>query len=268
MKNQEQNYIEINKQAWDKKTEVNYSSKFYDNESFLKSKNSLNNIELNLLGDINGKNILHLQCHFGQDSITLANLGANVVAVDFSENAIQKAKQLSIDTNIPVEFICTDVFELEKVLDKKFDIIFTSYGVLGWLPDMSKWAKLINHFLEIQGKLILVEFHPVVWMMDYNFEKIAYSYFNEKAIIEEMSGSYSDPKADVKYTEVSWNHSLTDVINSLIKTNMQISDFQEYDYSPYNCFNNTIEIEKGKYMIKGLENKLPLVYSIIAEKKK
>ena len=177
--NYSKEYIEVNKNAWNKKVEVNYNSKFYGVETFLKTKNSLNKIELDLLGDVSNKKILHLQCHFGMDSISLANLGANVTAVDFSEEAIVKAKQLSNLTNTPVNFICCDIYDLPNLLNEKFDIVFTSYGTIGWLPDLDKWATIVTNYLGLTGKLIFVEFHPVVWMFDNDFNEVFYSYFNK-----------------------------------------------------------------------------------------
>jgi 2-polyprenyl-3-methyl-5-hydroxy-6-metoxy-1,4-benzoquinol methylase len=142
--NSEENYIEINRQSWNNRTEVHLKSEFYDLAGFLNGKTSLNEIELNLLGDITGKTILHLQCHFGQDTISLSRLGANVTGVDFAEKAIESAKQLAKDTNSNTKFICCDIYDLSNHIDEKFDIVFTSYGTIGWLPDLDKWAKIIS----------------------------------------------------------------------------------------------------------------------------
>ena len=168
----ENNYIEINKQSWNKKTDFHIASEFYDNESFIKGKSSLNEIELNLLGDIKGKSILHLQCHFGQDTISLNRLGAKITGVDLSDRAIEKANELAKETNAEANFICCDIYDLPNFLDEKFDIVYTSYGTIGWLPDMDKWASIISHFLKPKGKFIFVEFHPVVWMFDDDFNRV------------------------------------------------------------------------------------------------
>ena len=171
--NPERNYIEINRQSWNNRTDTHLKSEFYDLAGFLRGKNSLKDIELALLGEIKGKRILHLQCHFGQDTISLGRLGAEVTGVDFSDKAIQRAKQIAKDTNSRAEFLCCDIYDLTNHLDKQFDIVFTSYGTIGWLPDLDKWAKVVSAFLKTNGRLVFVEFHPVVWMFDNNFEKIA-----------------------------------------------------------------------------------------------
>lgn len=259
-------YIQINKQSWNNRTEFHVKSDFYDIENFLKGNTSLNPIELELLGDINGKSILHLQCHFGQDSISLSRLGAEVTGVDLSDKAINTAQELAQQTNSSAQFVCCDIYDLPQHLDKKFDMVFTSYGTIGWLPDLNKWADILSKFLKPNGRFIFVEFHPVVWMFDDNFEKVGYNYFNKGAIIEEESGTYADRKAELTQEYVCWNHSLGEVINSLIQNGLQITDFNEYDYSPYNCFSHTVEFEPKKFRIKHLENKIPMVYSLVAIK--
>jgi SAM-dependent methyltransferase len=265
--NSEENYIEINRQSWNNKVAAHLESAFYDMAGFLKGKTSLNEIELHLLGDLKGKSILHLQCHFGQDTISLSRFGASVTGVDLSDKAIESARQNATDTKSDVAFICCDIYDLPIHLDKQFDIVFTSYGTIGWLPDLDKWAKIISTFLKPGGQFVFVEFHPVVWMFDDNFEKIGYNYFNTNAIIETESGTYADKTADLTQELVTWNHPLSEVLNSLIKNDLVINSFDEYDYSPYNCFNKMIEFEPKKYRIEHLDNKIPMVYSIVATKR-
>lgn len=261
------NYIEINRNSWNNRTEAHLKSEFYDLDGFLKGKSSLNDIELNLLGDIQRKSILHLQCHFGQDTISLNRLGATVTGIDLSDQAIESARKIAKETNSAATFICCDIYELPKHLDQQFDIVFTSYGTIGWLPDLDKWARVVSTFLKPGGKFVFVEFHPVVWMFDDNFDKIGYRYFNSGAIVETESGTYADKTADISQEYVMWNHGLSEVINSLISNGMEIQTLDEFDYSPYDCFNKTIEFEAGKYRIAHLGDKIPMVYSISAIKR-
>lgn len=265
--NSEKNYLEINRESWNNKTEIHLKSEFYDLESFLKGNTSLNDIELNLLGDITGKTILHLQCHFGQDTISLSRLGAAVTGVDLSDKAIESARQIASKTNSNVDFICCDIYDLPNHLDKQFDIVYTSYGTIGWLPDLDKWASIVSRYLKPTGQFVFVEFHPVVWMFDDNFEHVGYNYFNSGAIVEKEDGTYADKTADITQEYVMWNHGLSEVINSLITNGLEIKSLNEFDYSPYNCFNKTIEFAPKKYRIDHLENKIPMVYSVVAGKK-
>lgn len=263
----EPDYININKQTWNNKTDVHIASDFYDVEAFLNGKSSLNAIELELLGDVTNKKILHLQCHFGQDTLSLARLGADVTGVDLSDKAIERAKEFAEKLNLNATFICCDIYEATKYLDEKFDIVFTSYGTIGWFPDIDKWAKVIWHFLKPNGKFIMADFHPVVWMFDNDFKSVFYNYFNVEPIIEDESGTYADRYSEISAQTVTWNHPTSETLNALIKNGLTINSFNEYDYSPYNCFNETEEFESGKFRIKHLENKIPMVYSIMAIKK-
>lgn len=262
----ESDYLEINRKSWNNRVDVHLKSDFYDVKGFLKGESSLNDIELNLLGDIKGKSILHLQCHFGQDSISLSRLGANVTGVDLSDRAIDHAKRLAGEANVNATFICCDIYDLPAYLNEQFDIVFTSYGVIGWLPDMDKWAKIISSYLKPDGKFVFVEFHPIVWMFDDDFKSIEYNYFNSGAIQEIQEGTYTDGENGLLQEYVTWNHSLSEVINSLIQSGLLISSFNEFDYSPYNCFSQTVEFEPNKYRIKHLSNNIPMVYSIVATK--
>jgi len=266
--NSEQNYIEINRKSWNNKTEAHLNSEFYNLADFLKGNTSLNSIELDLLGDIEGKTILHLQCHFGQDTIALSRLGAKVTGIDLSDKAIESAKKIAIDTKSDAKFICCNLYDLPKYLDEQFDIVFTSYGTIGWLPDLNKWGNIVSKFLKPNGQFVFVEFHPVVWMFNDDFEEIKYNYFNSGAIVETENGTYADKDAHISQECITWNHSISEVLNSLIKSGLEINSLDEFDYSPYNCFSKTIEIEPKKYRIEHLENKIPMIYSISAKKKK
>jgi ubiquinone/menaquinone biosynthesis C-methylase UbiE len=260
-------YLNINRKLWNDKTSIHYQSDFYDVESFNQGKDSLNPIEIELLGDISGKSVLHLQCHFGMDSISLARRGARVTGIDLSDESIKQARELNEKSGTKVDFVLSDVYSLPQNLNRQFDIVFTSYGTVGWLPDMDKWAAVIQHFLKPGGKFIMVEFHPVVWMFDDNFKEIIFKYSDVDPIIEELEGTYANREANIKNQSVSWNHGLATVINALLKKGLVLEGFQEYDYSPYNCFNNTVETENGKFQIKGLEGKIPMLYSVSALKK-
>ncbi len=261
----EDKYIDVNRELWNAKTPYHIQSAFYDNDAFIAGNTTLKEPELALLGDVKGKEILHLQCHFGQDTMSLARMGAKCTGMDLSDVAIDKAKKLNSQLRLDAEFVCSDVYKLLEVLDKQFDIVFTTYGVLGWLPDMQRWANVVSHFLKPGGKLVLVEFHPLVWVFDNAFTHVQYSYFNKEAIVEVLDGTYADKGAGIAMEEIGWNHPLSDVLQGLINAGLRIHTFKEYDYSPYNCFANMVDVD-GKFYIKGMEGKLPMMYAVVAEK--
>lgn len=261
-----ENYLDINRKLWNAKLDSHLKSDFYFVDEFLQGRSSLNSIELELLGNIKGKEILHLQCHFGQDSISLSRLGAKVTGVDLSDKAIEAGKNLAEKCGTDTEFISSDIYNLPAILDKKFDIVYTTYGTIGWLPDLEKWAKVISNFLKPGGKLIFVEFHPFIWMYNDDFTEVEYDYFQGEPIIETTEGTYADQTAKISLQEVGWNHELSSVIQSLINENLEIKNIQEYNYSPYSCFKNMQETDKGKFQIPQFGHKVPYVYSLVSQK--
>jgi SAM-dependent methyltransferase len=261
------NFFLANKDLWNKRTAVHKDSSFYDVNGFKRGKNVLTSIELKEMGNVKGKKILHLQCHFGLDSLNWARLGAAVTGIDLSDEAIKEAKKLNDEVGLDAKFICSNIYDLEEQLDEKFDIVFTSYGVIGWLPDLEKWAGIISHYLKPGGIFYMAEFHPVIWMFDDDFKEIKYCYENRGVIETESQGTYTDRQADIQSKEYGWNHSISEVLNALIAHGLSIDLFNEHMYSPYPCFNNTVQNTEGNWWIKGLEDKIPMVYSIKAKKK-
>lgn len=260
-------YLEVNKELWENKVDHHVQSDFYANDDFLKGKSSLKSIELNLLGDITGKRILHLQCHFGQDSLSLARMGAKVTGIDFSEKAIAKAQEMNTELGLDAEFHCTNVYDVPTLDLAPFDIVFTSYGTIGWLPDINRWATTIASQLKVGGKLVFVEFHPFIWMYDNDFKDIAYSYFNVSPIVEETEGTYAQKDAPIKNASISWNHAMSEVVTALLKAGMEMTALDEFAFSPYDCFQEMTKVDEDVYIINRFGNKAPLVYAISANKK-
>ena len=259
-------YFEANKKAWNNKTLFHIKSDFYDVEGFKKGKSSLRHIELEELGDVKNKSMLHLQCHFGLDSLSWAKLGAKVTAVDFSEESIKAARKLNDELNLNVKFIHSNIYDITDNLEEKYDIVFTSYGVIGWLPDLKKWGKIISHYLKPGGTFYMVEFHTMLWMFNDEFEQIKYSYFNKGVIEDDIRGTYADKEAPLFQKEYGWNHPLSEVVNSLIENKLQIEFIHEFPFSVYNVFQNTVQGKDGWWRIKGLEDIIPMMFSIKAKK--
>ena len=261
-----QSYFEANRDAWNLRTDVHKTSKFYNVEAWKKGQTSLTPIELGEMGDVSGKKLLHLQCHFGQDTLSWARLGALVTGCDLSDKAIEYARQLSAEMNLPTHFVCCNLYDLPQHLDDSFDIVFTSYGTIGWLPDLTPWAKVVSHFLKPGGFFYIADFHPIVWMFDEQMETLKYPYHNSGVIETEQTGTYADRYAGIQYKEFGWNHSLSELINSLTGQGLRIEFLNEYPYSPYDCFDKTVKGDDGNYRIQGLEGIIPMVYSIKATK--
>ena len=255
-----------NRALWNARVPHHLRSRMYDLEGFLSGRNSLTALELELLGDVQGKRILHLQCHFGQDTLSLARMGAEVTGLDISDAALAEAQRLTQQLGLKADWLLSNVVDHVPAQDGRFDSVFTSYGTIGWLPDLKPWAANIARYLKPGGRFVFVEFHPALWMFDNDFSAVAHSYFNRAAIIEEEQGSYADREAPITTRSCSWNHGLADVLSALLEAGLILERFAELDGSPHDCFTRTVRGEDGLYRIPGREGKLPMVYGLTAVK--
>jgi len=271
-KNKEE-YLQLNKLNWDERVKFHTRSAMYDLENFKKGKSSLCEPETTELGDINGKSLLHLQCHFGEDTLSLARMGPeSVVGVDFSTTAIKEARSLSEELGINnVRFIESDIYKVSSLLQpQEFDIVFTSTGILCWLPDLDEWAKLIYHFLKPGGFFYISEVHPIVDAFEQNVKGeivIANDYFKKDPSIYEQGGTYADWNAKLENNKcIEWAHTLGDVINALIKAGLVIEFLHEFPFIPWKPF-SLLEGKDGHYVFPDNMGKLPLTFSVKARKK-
>ena len=259
-------FFDVNKATWNKKVKIHANSEMYDLEAFKKGKTSLNKNELDAIGDVKGKSLLHLQCHFGQDTLSWSRLGAKCVGVDLSDEGIKLAKQLNRELKLDAEFVCCNVLETSEYVKETFDIVFTSYGAIGWLPDLVPWAKMISERLKTGGVFYLIEFHPIVWMFDYTTGKpiMKYGYKQNDVIYEEYEGTYADESSEMISKEYGWNHGLGEVVTALIDAGLKIDYLKEYDESPYNVLPDLIKSESKMYITK--DKLYPLIFEIKATK--
>jgi len=256
-------YKKVNRELWNAWTPVHRRSEFYDVEGFKAGKTSLREIELGELGDVSGKSLLHLQCHFGLDTLSWARLGARATGVDFSDTAIDEARALAEELDIPAQFVCADIYDLPERLDERFDIVFTSYGVLWWLSDIPRWAEIVASFVKPGGIFYIVELHPLLHMLDDDGEKLTYPYFADtKPVTAEESGTYAEPDADVHGRSHGWPHGIGEITTALIAAGLRVEYLHEFDFSPYGCFAYTERIGPDRYCVRGLRGKLPMAYSI------
>ena len=257
-------YFEHNRRLWENRVAVHLESELYDQANFLAGKSSLTEIERDALGDVTGKTLLHLQCHFGQDTLSWARQGAIATGIDFSENAIVTAREIAAELDLEARFISTNVYDLPEVLDEKFDIVFSTFGAIPWLPDMEKWAAIVGRFLKPGGLFYLAEFHPTLYLFNFDNAKVEYSYFNEGTpYVEDVVGTYADKlKGEGGGRECFWNHSISEVVNALLSQGLQLLELNEYDFSPYNCFPNMNEREPGRFVWGNFGVRLPHVFSV------
>jgi SAM-dependent methyltransferase len=262
-----QKEFNTNRETWNEKVAVHAASEFYDLEGFKKGAESLKTYEIEALGDVSGKSLLHLQCHFGQDTLSWARRGAKCTGVDISDEGIELARSLNNELGLDAEFVCCNVLDVSQHISETFDIIFTSYGVIGWLPDLKPWAKMISERLRPGGVFYLVEFHPIAWMFDYQQDppKMIYGYQQKEAIYEEYEGTYADEgNSEITSKEYGWNHGLGEVVSALIEAGLTVVLLKEHQESPYDIFPDLVKSETGMYFRK--DKLFPLVFDIRAIK--
>ena len=255
-----------NRETWNKKVGVHAISDFYDLDGFKKGTSSLNSFELQALSEVSGKSLLHLQCHFGQDTLSWQRMGARCTGVDISDEGINLAKKLNKELKLEADFVCCNVLDTSNFISETFDIVFTSYGTIGWLPDLGPWAQMISERLKPGGIFYIVDFHPIAWMFDYTVSppNLKYGYQQKDVIYEEYEGTYADGNSKITSKEYAWNHGLGELLTSLAEAGLHIEYLKEHEVTPYNIFPGLVEDSNGMYKLP--EGLYPLLYEIKAVK--
>jgi SAM-dependent methyltransferase len=260
-------YLQQNKAHWNEVTPVHEHSVMYDIAGFKAGKCTLQYKELEEMGDVSGKSLLHLQCHFGLDTLSWARRGAIVTGVDFSGEAIKLARKLSKETGIKADFIESDIYALPQVLKEKFDIVFTSYGVLCWLPDLTRWAQVISHFLKPGGFFYIIEGHPFMNVFDNSPAAkeltVAWSYFSNPEWLDcEPGNDYADSSFTSSHGSCEWAHPLSEVINSLIQAGLKIDFLHEFPTGFFKASSLMKQEKDEPWHLEG--DRLPLTFSLKA----
>lgn len=256
-----------NRETWNKKVAIHKKSDFYDLENFKKGNSSLNVFELDALGDVGGKSLLHLQCHFGQDTLSWQRMGAVSTGVDISDEAIKLARELNAELNLDAKFVCCNVLDTSTHISEKFDIVVTSYGTIGWLPDLRPWASMISERLKEGGVFYIADFHPIAWMYDYTVSPpvMKYGYQQKEAIYDEYEGTYTDDGGKKMVSkEYGWNHSHGELISSLAEVGLRIEYLKEHNLSPYDIFPGLVKNSEGLYELP--DSLYPLMFEVKAVK--
>lgn len=233
-------YIEANRAWWDQVVPIHEFSRGYDREGFLRGEKPLCPVELAELGPlVAGKSLLHLQCHFGMDTLNWARLGARVTGLDFSASAIEAARRLASDSGVPGRFVVANVYDAPAALDgERFDIVYTGIGALGWLPDIPSWARVVADCLTEGGRLYVYESHPAMHTLDYEADdhtlRLRYPYFTQpEPFAEESTQTYVDGPHFDPMPLFDWNHSLGEVVTALIDAGLRLDFLHEHREVPW-----------------------------------
>jgi 2-polyprenyl-3-methyl-5-hydroxy-6-metoxy-1,4-benzoquinol methylase len=266
-------HMDKNQALWNEWAEINAASDFYDLATFISGErgNRLRDYELAEVGDVAGKDLLHIQCHIGTDTLSWARLGANVTGTDFSAAGLEKARGLAEQIGVEARFVQSNTYDLPTNLEGDFDIVYMSRGVLSWLPDMQDLADVVAHFVRPGGFYFLSEIHPVAQVFDEENTselKLKWPYWTHRdPIVFEVEGSYADRTARLESThEYGWNHSLGEIVTAFAKAGLRIENLREYPFVEWPVdFLEEREDQKW-YLPKHHEGELPLFFSLKASK--
>lgn len=255
--------IDANRAQWDRRVPIHMASEFYDVEGFKAGGQRLSQVEIDEVGDVAGLSLLHLQCHFGLDTLSWACLGARVVGVDFSEPAIDAARRLSDELEMEAEFVCSDVYQLD--LDRLFDVVYTGKGVLSWLPALEPWARVVARHLAPGGLFYIYESHPVGDMYEEREGRLelTYPYFEGPALEFTGTETYAEPGLELPpMVQYEWSHPLSEVVSSLTAAGLQIEFLHEFPFALRCQFPAMSQDEQRRWRLP--RDPLPLTFSVRA----
>lgn len=261
---------DLNRRYWDERVSIHVASRFYDVDGFKAGRISLGADEIRDLGDVRGKRLAHLQCHFGLDTLSWARLGAEVTGLDFSGPAIDAARALAGETGVRARFVQGDVYDAPALLGGGFDIVYTGIGALCWLPDIDRWARVVADLLRPGSELYLVEFHPANWGLEVNGEtgipEICHDYFTRpKGEPVAFTGSYADAGARTVHNDtLEWNHDLGSVVTALVRAGMTIGELRETDASYIQSFPFMVQGDDGRWRAPAGRPNMPMMYTLRA----
>ncbi len=262
---------------WDEVTPVHARSDFYDVPGFLSGRSTLPQFVVDEVGDVQGRSLLHLQCHFGLDTLSWARMDAAVTGVDFSEVAIEQARSLARQTALEPTFITANVLKMGDRFDGQFDIVFTSFGVLCWLNDLAAWGQAVARALKPGGVFYIAEFHPFLDVLDdqriirnTGDLVLRYPYFDDGRTHvradEEGYGDYADPRFQSALATHEWYHSLGDIFESITGAGLTVQSFREYPFCTYRARAGMVRGDEGLWRMPEGVLQVPLMFSFRATK--
>ena len=251
---------------WDERVSIHAESDLYDVPGFLAGSSRLCDFEVAELGPVEGRSLLHLQCHFGLDTLSWARAGAAVTGVDFSEPAIRVATDLADRAGIDARFETCDVHETSSRLGRRFDIVYTGRGAICWLPDLDAWARQIFDLLEPGGRFYMPEFHPFTDVFHDERLEVTETYFDEgRPYRDETPGTYTDRDAKTRHNlSFTWTHPVSEVITTLLRAGLVLESFHEHDFTVFPRFPGLRKsVDSDVHRFPDGHPRLPLMYSIL-----
>lgn len=269
-------YITLNKANWDERAPLHAASSDYETQALVDDPTHLSEVvrfDLPLLGDIAGARGVHLQCHIGTDTLSLARLGAQMTGLDFSPASIAQARLLAQRAGTRLAFVEADVYEAAEVLPREsFDLVYTSIGALNWLPSIDRWANAVASLLKPGGRLFIREGHPVLFSLNEDRQDalvIEHPYFEQETPqVWEDDSSYVETDARLTATIThEWNHGMGEIVSALLSHGMQITGLVEHDSIPWEALPGQMSCgEDGEWRLDRDRWRAPLSYTLQAIK--
>jgi SAM-dependent methyltransferase len=260
---------EANRESWDERVPIHTSGGFYDVASFKAGQERLQPFEVSEVGDVSGKDLLHLQCHFGMDTLSWARRGARVAGLDFSAPAVEAARSLAAELGLEALFVQSDVYEAAEALGgRSFDVVYTGRGALNWLPDLGRWAGVVAALVRPGGFLYLSEFHPFTEVFGDDDLTVERDYFHSREPdIWDEPGTYADPEAETENNlTYEWRHPLGEVVSAVASAGLSVELLHEQDYTVFPRWPFLEKSGLDAYRQPEGAPRLPLMYSLRARK--
>jgi SAM-dependent methyltransferase len=266
--------LELNRASWDERAPAHAQSPDYALERFRAEPEFISEVvrfDLPRLGNVSGLRGVHLQCHIGTDTVSLARLGAQMTGVDFSPASLAQARRLAAETGTPIEFLEANVYDAPAVLGRaKFDFVFTGIGALCWLPSVARWGEVVSDLLAPGGFLFMREGHPMLWTLDERREdglEVRYPYFETaEPLVFEATGTYVETDRTFEHTVThEWNHGLGEIVTGLLGAGLQLEMLVEHDSVPWEALPGQMERTGSKeWRLRDCPRRLPHSYTLRA----
>ena len=262
-------YIAANRVNWDDRVPIHVASRFYDVEGFVATPRGPRDWEQPALGPVEGLDVVHLQCHFGLDTLALAHAGAHIVGVDFSRAAIATATQLAERTGLGdrARFVEADVRDAARVLaPATFDLVYVTLGSLCWLPSIEQWAQQVAALLRSGGRLYLHDVHPLAWALADHDLSIEHTYFEDpEPVAHDDTSTYTDSDKPIAHTRIyEWNHSIGEIITAAIDNGLRVDSLHEHDWTTFQQFAWLEPASDGRHHIPTGRPRVPLTFTLTA----
>ena len=269
--------VDVNRASWDERVPAHVASPGYSVARFTEDPGFLSRVvgfDLPRLGDVSGLEGVHLQCHIGTDTVSLARLGARMTGLDFSEPAIEAARQLAEATVADAQFVVSELYDAPDVLGReRFDFVYTGIGALCWLPDIHRWAQVVAGLLRPGGRLFIREGHPMLWTIDEkrtDLLAVEFPYFETpEPIVWDEGGTYVETEAVFATTIThEWNHGLGETVTAVLDAGMEITGLEEHTTVPWDALPGQLETAvNDELQLKDRRERLPLTYTLQARKR-